>query len=145
MHWKRTLIIVLLAMLVAMFFSLLIEFTLFHEIGGNLHFPTQLLIVNTISAVVLTSYFIGIDKLKRGGYLKVKRTLTTIYIIAFVFVFSPCFTHNNPHQKDADLTIALAYHSIPLVVLLVSTFPLSLYLTRKRDKSTSQPTGANVS
>jgi uncharacterized membrane protein len=145
MHWKRTLIIVLLAMFVAMFFSLLVEFMLSHGTGGNLHFPTQLLIVNTISAIALTSYFIGIEKLKRGGYLKVTRALRIIYIISFIFLFIPCFTHNNTHQNLTDLKIALAYHAIPFVVLLLFTFPLSLYLTRNKNKSTSQPAVSDAS
>jgi len=144
MHWKRILIIVLLAMFIAMFFTLLVTFMLSHGTGGNLHFSIQILIEITILAIAMTSYFIGIEKLKRGGYLKVKRTLEVLYFFSFIFFCFPNFPRNNPHQNFTDLKIAYIYHSIPILVLLLSTLPLSLYLTRNQNKSTLQPTSENA-
>jgi hypothetical protein len=144
MHWKRFIIIVLIAMFVAMFFTLLVAFMLSHGTGGHLHLATQLLIEIAISAIAMTSYFIGIEKLKRGGYLKVKRTLGVMYFVAFIFLCFPNFPRNSTYQNLTDLKIAYIYHSIPILVLLLSTLPLSLYLTRKMNNPTSQPTSDNA-
>jgi hypothetical protein len=140
MPWRRFIIIVLIAMFVAMFFTLFVALMLFHGTGGNRHFLIQILIEIAILAIAMTSYFIGIEKLKRSGYLKVKRTLEVMYFIAFIFFCFPNFPRNKPLQNPTDLKIALIYHSIPFLVLLLSTLPLSLYLTRNQNKSTSQPT-----
>jgi hypothetical protein len=145
MHWKRFLIITLIAMLTANLTTLLVVFMVSHGTAGHLHFVTQLLIVNVIFAIPLTLYSAGIEKLKSGGCVKVSRILSVIFTISFIFLLSPIFITNDPHQKVADLKIVYAYHFIPLLLIGMSAFPLSLYLTRKKKKPTPQPTADDAS
>jgi hypothetical protein len=94
-------------------------------------------------ALILGS--VGMVNLDRGGHRKVKRWLNLCLTVLFLIICIPGFTPNRLVRNVSGWNIPGAYSFIPLFVLLVAIFPLSLYLNRKQKKSTSQTTSADVS
>jgi hypothetical protein len=113
--------------------------------GKVQHFDAQDYIKFAVLGVALCAGSVGIKELDRGGYRKVKRNLAIFVIVLLIVPLLLLFTHNPLHWQIAGSDFAYLYLFIPFIVLWVAILSVALYLNRKQNKSTSQPTGANAS
>jgi hypothetical protein len=101
-------------------------------------------IVILIAAVSIGG--VGFKELDRIGYRKVKHKLLAFFIALLVLPIITFFIIRNLlHLQIAGLDLAYRYFVIPFFILWAAVFPLSLYLNRRKNKSTSQSTVANAS
>jgi len=107
---------------------------------GAHHRISDLILVITMALVM-----VGLQELDRGEHLEVRRKLVICSIVLLIVTFIAFFTYNHLHRNMNGLDFRGEYLFIPLGIFYWAIFPLSLYLNRKRKKSTTQPADANVS
>jgi hypothetical protein len=129
MNWKKLLSAFLLYPTV-IFASL----SLLHRTSWGLHSSYYVCILDAFVAIALSLGIVGNQELERGGHWKVIGILTPCIFLAPVIVFVATLWGG----------VSLNWFC-PAFSLFAVPFPLALYLNRRQNKSTSQPTSANVS
>jgi drug/metabolite transporter (DMT)-like permease len=88
---------------------------------------------------------VGFGELDRGGFQKVKRNLGYFFIALLVIPVMFLFARNRLHWQIAVSGSSCLYFLNVCFILLAAVLPLALYLNRKQNKSTRQPTTDNAS
>jgi hypothetical protein len=132
----------------AVLFSSVIVFTLFMSdilSGKTPPFGTHNFIFCLILVAGMSLGTVGLDELKRGGHRKVRRNLLVCLILLLICLFILSYTSIHLHwgiitgKDSADV-----YWFIPIYVLVVAPFLVTLYLNRKQKKSNSDPNNADA-
>ena len=108
------------------------------------HFGAQRYLEFAILGVALSAGSVGFKELDRGGHRKARRNLLVLLIILLVGPLTFFFTRSRLHWEVIGWNIPDEYYFVPYFALFAAIFPLSLFLNRVKNRSTSQATIANA-
>jgi polyferredoxin len=115
------------------------------------HSGSQGLIRNAVTAVALVLGSIGFDRLKRGGHQRARRILRNSIIVTLLasatslILLIALILFDGPSLYKMIVLGWVSEYSLYLLWLIwAASYPLALYLNRKQNKPTPQPTIANA-
>ncbi|MGA7833024.1 MAG: hypothetical protein WCA21_18875 [Terracidiphilus sp.] len=95
----------------------------------------------TLELTALCLGYVGLEELGRSGHKKLYRILRSCLFLLFVAMLT--LIGLLAHYKITACDFVIDDSLYLFLVLFTTLFPLSLYLNRNRNKSTSQQTSAN--
>ncbi|MGA2851939.1 MAG: hypothetical protein ABSE46_23295 [Terracidiphilus sp.] len=107
-------------------------------------YDTHHFIVYAILVISLSCGLVGMEELKRGGHMKLRRNLLVCLAAMWVLSCLPIFARNRLHWNLIGSNFPVAYFFIPPYVLLVATLPIAILLNRRESRSSFLATTNNA-
>jgi hypothetical protein len=113
--------------------------------GRTPPFGTHPFITYLILVIGMSMGTVGLDELKRGGHRKLRRNMLLCLTLLLIGLIILSYISIRLHWKIiTGKDFADVYWFIPFYMLVVSTFPIALYLNRRQRKSSSAPTNTDA-